>query len=161
MTTALKRAEYYAFAKFMAVPKLFRELKTQEEFQLEYDVGHTALADWKKDPNFWDDVARARKEWGREHTSNVLLAVYQRILRTGDPIAAEFWVEFIEDYQKQKGNVNIQVNQTIIELSEERKTMIIKAFENYGLLKPNDSTDPNLSSGTRDNKRSSAAEVSS
>jgi len=160
MTTELKRAEYYEFAKFMAIPKAYRDLKTQEEFQLEFDIGHTTLATWKKDPNFWDDVARARKAWGREHTANVMLAVYQRILRTGDPVAAEFWMKVIEDYHESKGELNVQVNQIIMELPEERKTMILQAFENYGLLthEPSNSHLPN-SDGI--NQRPSPAQTGS
>lgn len=159
MSLSLKQTEYYLFARFIATPKPWRDLKTQLEFQIEHNVSHDTLARWKKDPNFWEDVGRAIKEWGREKTPDVIAAVYGRIVRQGDPQAAALWLKYIENWEglDSKG-INININQTIIQLPEERKTLIMRAFENYGLLKkPNEPADSNPSSSGGNSQRPSPA----
>jgi len=117
MSTALKRAEYYEFVRFIATPRPFRELKTQLEFQVEYNVSHGTLANWKKDPNFWEDVQRAIKEWAKEKTPDVIAAIYGRIVQKGDPMAAKLWLQYIQDWAEKREETQIkEVGQNLAEI---------------------------------------------
>lgn len=98
MVNALKRAEYYQFVKFIATPYFQRDLKTQEEFQIEYMVSGDTLARWKKDPDFWEDVRRETVPWCKERTPNVLGALYYACVQDRNPSAIRLWLQYNEKF---------------------------------------------------------------
>lgn len=159
MTKALKVNEYYLFVRWLATPEPLREPGTQGEFQQLNNVSHQTLANWKNDPNFWSDITRELKKWGKERTPNVILGLYARASRKGDPEAAKMWLKYIEDFKDPETGNTININQTIIQLPEERKTMILDAFKNYGLLEKQNESSSNLPNGEGNSERSSPAET--
>lgn len=136
MTTALKRAEYYEFVRFIATPRPLRELKTQLEFQLQYNVGHSTLAVWKKDRNFWEDVKREIKEWAKEKTPDVVFAVYAKAASGGDVGAARLWLEYVEEMKtKTEETKKLELGENLLEVIknqwlEKNKPKVIEAKTN-------------------------------
>lgn len=130
-----KRIEYYLFVRFFATPKHFRDLKTQMEFQIEYNVSHGTLANWKNDPHFWEDVDRAVKEWAKEKTPDVIAAMYARIMKTGDPQAIKLWLQYIQGWAEKMVHEK-EIGENLAEaISEEQKNKIRLAFSNFGVVK--------------------------
>lgn len=79
-----KPQEYLDFILFIAIPRVKRQeimdVETQGEFSKKYGVGEATLADWKKRAGFWDDVMAQRKEFFRQRTADVLLALETKSL---------------------------------------------------------------------------------
>jgi hypothetical protein len=90
--------EYADFARWVALPKSLRDPQTQRELALQFGVGEDTLSEWKGRTGFWDVVSDYRKTWGRERTPDVLLALFLRATKTGDPRACELWLEVMEGH---------------------------------------------------------------
>lgn len=119
MTKALKIYEYYLFVRWIATPEPLRQPGTQGEFQQLHKVSHQTLANWKNDPNFWGDVERELQNWGRERTPNVILGLYARASRKGDPFAVKLWLEYIQKWvEKTKHNHDhkVELGQTLADI---------------------------------------------
>lgn len=93
---SLKLSEYYLFAGWIALPRIYRQPQTQGEFSELYKVGHDTLARWKKDPQFWEDVRRVRDDWARNLVSDVIGAVYNAAMN-GDFKAQEYFLNNFGD----------------------------------------------------------------
>ncbi|SRR5258708_21630835 len=117
MTKALKVNEYYLFVRWIATPEPLREPGTQGEFQQLHNVSHQTLANWKNDANFWEDVERELANWGRERTPNVILGLYARASRKGDPFAAKLWLQYIHKWVERTEETQIkEVGQTLADI---------------------------------------------
>lgn len=84
MTTIRKPQEYLEFITFMAIPKVLREetmgVKSQQDFGKKYRVDEDTLCAWKNKVGFWDDVVTARKDFFRQRTADVILALETKSL---------------------------------------------------------------------------------
>ncbi len=82
-----KPQEYLEFVSFMALPRTFRGqimgAETQDDFSEKYGVNRNTLVAWKKRVGFWDSVQATRKDFFRERTGDVLLALETACLREG------------------------------------------------------------------------------
>jgi|SRR5579872_1144031 len=117
MSRTLKLNEYYLFVRWIATPEPLREPETQGKFQLWHNVSHQTLANWKNDQNFWEDVDRELNKWGRERTPNVILGLYARASRKGDPEAAKLWLKYINKWvEKTEQKSVIEAGQTLADI---------------------------------------------
>lgn len=87
------------------MPKSLREPKTQRELALMFGVGEDTLSEWKTRDGFWDLVASHRNNWGREKTPEVLLSLFERATKTGDPRVCALWFEVVEGHDEDKSHV--------------------------------------------------------
>ena len=92
--------EYHEFILWISLPKELREPKTQVELSKKFRVGEDTLSSWKKQRGFWDEVAKKRKEWSREKTSDVIYALYKRIMETGNSAEVKLWFQLMEDWSE-------------------------------------------------------------
>ena len=92
--------EYAQFITWIATPIELREPKTQAELSNKFGVGQDTLSEWKKQINFWEKVKEKRISWGHERTPDVVLALYNRIKKTGDPMAVKLWLQHIENWSE-------------------------------------------------------------
>lgn len=99
---ALKQAEYYLFARWIATPCSLRTPKTQKQFSDLYKVGHDTLARWKKDQGFTEDVKRSVMDWTKELLPNVIWSLYNQAM-TGDPRAIKLWLEHFNNLNVKDG----------------------------------------------------------
>lgn len=88
--------EYADFIEWVALPKELRSPKTQRELAKKFGVGEDTLSEWKQRDDFWSSVEEKRKNWGRERTPDVLLALHKRAVKTGDAQAVRLWYEIVE-----------------------------------------------------------------
>jgi hypothetical protein len=88
--------EFADFVQWIAMPKALRSPKTQRELAVHFGVGEDTLSEWKQRADFWNLVDEQQKAWGRERTPNVLLALHNRAVKTGDPRAVRLWYEIVE-----------------------------------------------------------------
>lgn len=93
------QGEYLDFVAWVALPTELRQPKTQQDLAKEFGVGQDTLSEWKQRPDFWEDVSKKRREWGRERTPDVLLALFKRIQKTGGAAEVRLWMECIEGWQ--------------------------------------------------------------
>ena len=96
-----KPAEYMEFVKFIATPQVMRELKTQEDFANKFGVAETTLSEWKARDGFWDDVARARRLFFKDKTSNVVASIYKAALGAS-PQDRKLWLQYIEEWSEKE-----------------------------------------------------------
>jgi len=127
------QAEYLDFIIWIATPNSLRVPKTQQELAKKFGVGQDTLSEWKTRHDFWIKVKEKRKEWGRERTPDVILALYNRIIKTGGAQEVKLWLQYFEDWSEKIINIT-SPERPFANLSDEELTKII-AQEKKFLLK--------------------------
>lgn len=92
--------EYHQFVLWTSLPKELREPKTQAELSKQFGVGQDTVSEWKKRIGFWDEVARQRKNWSKEKTSDIIYSLYKRIMETGNASEVKLWFQLMEDWSE-------------------------------------------------------------
>lgn len=92
--------EYLDFIAWVATPSAIRIPKTQQELSKKFGVGQDTLSAWKSRPKFWTSVNEKRKQWGQERTPDVVMALYNRIMRTGSAQEIKLWLQYFEDWSE-------------------------------------------------------------
>ena len=92
--------EYLNFVTWVATPNALRDPKTQQELSKEFGVGQDTLSEWKARPGFWKSVIEKRKHWGQERTPNVIMAIYDKIIKTGNAPEVKLWLQYIENWSE-------------------------------------------------------------
>lgn len=90
--------EYEQFILWVATPKQLRVPKTQHELARDFGVGEDTLSEWKNRFDFTKKVADKVKEFSKDKTTDVIHALYSRILRNGDPAAVRLWLQYVEGW---------------------------------------------------------------
>lgn len=99
--------EYADFIQWIAMPKSLRSPKTQRELARKFGLGEDTLSDWKKREGFWEETEQLRKSWGKERTPNVMLALYNRAVKSGDPSAVRLWYEIVEETRFNEKDITV------------------------------------------------------
>lgn len=94
------QSEYLDFILWIATPNALRKPKTQAELAKKFGVGQDTLSEWKTRPDFWTKVVQIWKQWGRERTPDVILALYNKIIKTGDAAEAKLWLQLNEGWSE-------------------------------------------------------------
>lgn len=71
--------EFLSFASWCALPSWHRTPETQKELAEQIGVSQDTLTDWKRHPEFWPLVLQLLREWMKEHTSDVIGGLYNKI----------------------------------------------------------------------------------
>ena len=121
---ANKPIEYLEFVKFIAVPQVMRELKTQGDFSKKFEVSETTLSEWKARDGFWDDVAKQRRLFFKDKTSNVVASIYRAALESS-PADRKLWLQYIEEWSEKqelehKGEGLASLSEAIKKLAEKK-----------------------------------------
>lgn len=90
--------EYLDFITWIATPNTIRIPKTQQELSKKFGVGQDTLSEWKSRPGFWTSVKEKRRQWGQERTPDVIMALYNRIMRTGSAPEVKLWLQYFENW---------------------------------------------------------------
>ena len=101
--TPIQKAEFEAYARWLALPSKERQPSTQYEFAEKYGIRREVTSIWKHSPLLWEKVREYREEWTRDETSDVISALARRAKRTGDPNAVKLWMELVEEFVEDKG----------------------------------------------------------
>jgi len=120
-----KPQEYLEFISFMALPRALREqiqgVATQDEFSDKYGINRNTLVAWKKRVGFWDDVQAVRKDFFRERTGDVLLALETACLREGKGADVRVLLTYTGEYSdriEQEHKVSPQLQEAIEKISQ-------------------------------------------
>lgn len=92
--------EYLDFITWIATPNALRIPKTQQELSKKFGVGQDTLSEWKGRHDFWLRIAEKRKQWGQERTPDVIMALYNRIIRTGSAPEVKLWLQYFENWSE-------------------------------------------------------------
>jgi len=90
------------FVQWISVFELLREPKTQGEFAKKFGVSPDTLSDWKKRDDFWAEVKKEWKKWGREKTSNVMGRFYKTIMEKGVTPDFKLWFQYFLDWKERQ-----------------------------------------------------------
>lgn len=96
------QSEYADFVLWTSLPKELRDPKTQRELAREFGVGEDTVSEWKTRPGFWDAVSAQRLIWGKDKTSDVMHALYKRVLENGAAPEVRLWMEVIENWSSKE-----------------------------------------------------------
>jgi len=92
--------EYLDFITWIATPSALRIPKTQQELSKKFGVGQDTLSEWKSRHDFWKRVAEKRKKWGQERTPDVIMALFNRIIKTGGAPEVKLWLQYFENWSE-------------------------------------------------------------
>lgn len=77
------------------------EIKTQSQFAEHYGVAEGTLSDW----NNTEGVVLASQNmqsWAQQLSKNVIFAMYNKIMRTGDAAETKLWFQIIEQWSEKQ-----------------------------------------------------------
>lgn len=77
------------------------EIKTQAQFAEHYGVAEGTLSDW----NNTEGVVLASQNmqsWAQQLSKNVIFAMYNKIMRTGDAAETKLWFQIIEQWSEKQ-----------------------------------------------------------
>lgn len=95
-----KEAEYFAFIDFISKTELEKEGKNQNDFAEEYGVNIATLSLWKKRPDFYREVEKRRRVWGRDRTGEIMGYLYNQIRGSKKPTGRDVmvWLQYFEGF---------------------------------------------------------------
>ena len=105
----VKPLVFNEFAKWMAIPEPFRDIKTQGEFAKKFGVHQDTLSDWKKKDSFWKIVEGEWRHWGRQKTTNVIAKFYNMTMKEGKTSDIKLWLQYFLDWSEK---IDSKVNHT-------------------------------------------------
>lgn len=110
------RDEFLEFVDWTALPTCQRYPKTQKELAKKFGVSEWTLSQWKLREDFWLEVNKIRKEWGRGKTPEVLAGLLEKA-KSGDAPAARLWLEYVENHTT-RNKSDVSVGPILIAISE-------------------------------------------
>lgn len=126
------KIDFEYFAKWVATPRPFREIKSQKDLAKEYGIAEETLSRWKKRDGFWDIVSEEIRDWAKDKTPTVIQALYQGIIKDRKAPEIKLWLQYIEKWiEKQEQvhtgdpNINKQIADEINKLDEKIRKQII------------------------------------
>ena len=122
--------EYLNFIVWVAQPKELRKPKTQRELSKKFGVGEDTLSEWKNRDGFWEKVSTQRQKWCKEKTSDVINALYKRILENGSASEVRLWMEMIEGWSVKEVIVEDRYAD-IRDMTDAELDMEIKKLEDF------------------------------
>ena len=141
-----KEAEKQEFIRFVALPRPFRKqefgYENDADFAIAKKVHPGTLSEWKKAKEFWDEVKKHWKRWGKDRTPNVIAGLYQKAVSEGNAAEALAWMKIIEDWQEK--------NITKVEFEELEK--ISEATKKIAETKYDEPTGDDTNKGTGERK---------
>lgn len=123
-------SEYKDFVAWISLPKELREPKTQRALACEFGVGEDTLSEWKLRDSFWDEVAEKRRTWCKEKTTDVINALYKRIVTNGSAAEIRLWMEVIEDWSAKEAR-SVSPYDDIKAMTDEELTAERKKLEAF------------------------------
>lgn len=75
------------------------EIKNQQQFSIVYGIGEDTLSEWNKKQEVRDSLQEIRS-WARELTKNMILVLYEKALRDGDPFKIKLFLQSVEGWEE-------------------------------------------------------------
>ena len=94
-----KNKEYQQFIEWTATPPALRTINDQRKLALQLGVHESTLSDWKKIDGFWESVDKLINTWGRSRTSDVIDALYKKIMTCPKASDIKLWLEYFGDFK--------------------------------------------------------------
>jgi len=105
-----KIAEHLEYIRFTATPRVFREKEwgyiTDGDFAKKFKLNPCTLTEWRKSPDFWDQVKNRLRELFKDKIPDVMAGVYKKIVKDGSAAEAKFFMQWVDDW-KEKSETNI------------------------------------------------------
>jgi hypothetical protein len=99
---ARKIAEYREFIRFIALSRVYRMeefgFETLQAFAQKFKVSPDTLSDWQKKDEFWVEVKKCWKQWGRSRTPDVIHGLYRTAVKSGKAPEVLAWMKIVEDW---------------------------------------------------------------
>ena len=99
-----KKGDYKEFVRFYAMPSAYKREKfgvgTETEFAKLKELSPETLTEWKKRPEFQNDVDIQLNKWGADKTPDVIAALYRTILKDGKASEVKLWLQYIKRWKE-------------------------------------------------------------
>lgn len=98
--------EYLEFITFMALPRALRvemlgiEDDTQGAFAVKHGLNKDTLVEWKKRAGFWEDVQAVRRDFFRERSGDVILALETTCIKEGKGQDVRVYLTYTGEYSE-------------------------------------------------------------
>lgn len=102
--------EYTVFVSWTALPSKLRIPRTQSLLAKKLSVNQDTLTDWKNRAGFWEKVKTERTNWGKERTSDVVDALYKKILSDADAARIKLWFQYVENWSEKALEVPFRID---------------------------------------------------
>jgi len=105
-----KLAEHLEYIRFTGTPRAFRDkdwgYNTDGEFAKHFKLNPCTLTEWRKEPEFWNEVRDRLRILLKDKIPDVMAGVYKKIIKDGSAAEAKFFMQWVDDW-KEKSEVNI------------------------------------------------------
>ena len=105
-----KMAEKLEYIRFTGTPRVFRDkdwgFNSDSEFAKHFKVNPGTLSEWRKDPEFWNEVRDRLRTLLKDKIPDVMAGVYKKIIKDGSAAEAKFFMQWVDDW-KEKSEVNL------------------------------------------------------
>jgi len=98
-----KPTEYELFINWIALPRIEREPRTQEEFAKKFGLHPGTLSEWKRKKGFYKKVRKIRKKWIRDRLGDVLWGVFRKAVKEGNAAEAKLLLQYGENWIPKEG----------------------------------------------------------
>lgn len=90
------------------------KIKTQGEFAIKFEVSPDTVSDWNK-TIMHRDLLGDYRQWAKMLTSNLLMAMYHKGIKYGDPHRIELWLKSIHGWTE-KQQVEVEAGQSLADI---------------------------------------------
>ena len=125
-----KRPEIYkntGFGDNIVIEQLLK-IRTQRDFAKTFNLAEDTLSEWNKTIDKRDLLADYRN-WAKHLTQNLLMAMYNKGVKYGDPYRVELWLKAIHGWSD-KQVVEVEAGKTLADLMREDMQAIRNAKDN-------------------------------
>ena len=113
-----------SFIEWCALPDPLRDPKTQRDFAKQHGVSEVTLSHWREDDDFWQEVERRIRKWGKDKVPNVIASLYRGVIRDKKAGEVKLYLEWITNWREKTEIESPQLNQQVEELRLVLKSMI-------------------------------------
>ena len=122
---AKKPAEKEMLCRFVALPRVLRQeefgFKNLTDFAKKYEVDKATLSLWLREDEVKDKIRENWKEWGRDRTPNVILALYRTAVKEGRASEVKAWMQIIEEIEEKATVLHRGVVELVEKLDKENE----------------------------------------
>jgi hypothetical protein len=123
-----KMEEYREFIRFTALPRILRATEfgyeEDKDFAKAHKINTCTPPEWKKKKEFWDEVSKTLKLWGKNRTPDVILGLHKKATLEGSAPEAKLWLQYIEDWREKIDAQDTEARKTLKDIQDNIRTIV-------------------------------------
>jgi len=82
------------------------DIKNLQDFAKEYKVDAGTLSGWMNEEKVKEKIRNNWKEWGRDRTPDVILALYRTAVKDGKSSEVTAWMKIVDEWEEKMVTTN-------------------------------------------------------